>query len=201
MDRISQMNKTELRHFFKARRASLNIDEVSQRSRQINQNFIDNLLPKIYQKNSAKIFSLYLSSYNEVSTEVIAQHFSKNGIRFSYPKIVQKNHPLDFILADKLQTLKPNQFFQKIFEPVDGKKVHPDFIILPLLAFDPDLSRLGMGGGFFDRTIECLKRQNSAIITIGLGYQFQRTGEIMYTENTDQRLDFVVTEKIIFSPS
>jgi 5-formyltetrahydrofolate cyclo-ligase len=56
MDRISQMNKTELRHFFKARRASLNIDEVSQRSRQINQNFIDNLLPKIYQKNSAKIF-------------------------------------------------------------------------------------------------------------------------------------------------
>ena len=111
MDRISQMNKTELRHFFKARRASLNIDEVSQRSRQINQNFIDNLLPKIYKKNSAKIFSLYLSSYNEVSTEVIAQHFSKNGIRFSYPKIVQKNHPLDFILADKLQTLKPNQFF------------------------------------------------------------------------------------------
>ncbi len=197
--------KSKLRKIFKERRAALTEQEVAERSLQINQNFITNLLPEIYpgnsSKNSNKIFSLYLPSYNEVSTDLIAEYFRKNQIRFSYPQIIQKDQPLDFVLAQENQALAPNKFFPKILEPIVGKKVFPDFIILPLLAFDADLSRLGMGGGFFDRTLEFLKKQNSEIITIALAYEFQRAGEIMPIENTDQRLDFVVTEKIIFSAS
>ena len=193
--------KSELRIFFKKQRAALTKQEVATKSQLINQNFITNLLPKIYQRNSNKIFSLYLSSYNEVSTDLIAEHFYKNHICFSYPKIIQKNHPLDFLLAQENQVFAPNKFFPKILEPIAGEKVFPNFLILPLLTFDQDLSRLGMGGGFFDRTIEFLKKQNSEIITIALAYDFQRVNEVIKVENTDQRLDFVVTEKMIFSAS
>jgi 5-formyltetrahydrofolate cyclo-ligase len=131
----------------------------------------------------------------------ISEHFTKHHIKFSYPKIVAKNQELEFILSEKNQEFAPSKFFPKIIEPSFGEKVLPDFIILPLLAFDAELSRLGMGGGFFDRTIESLKKQKPEIITIGLGYDFQRARKILPVENTDQRLDFIVTEKTIFSAS
>lgn len=193
--------KQNLRQNFKSRRAALSTKDVVTRSQQINRNFIDNLLPKIYQKNSNQTFSLYLPSYGEVLTDLIAQNFQKNNIRFSYPKITQKNHHLDFILTHTDQRLQPSKFFPKILEPSDGINVFPDFVILPLLAFDTDLSRLGLGGGFFDRTLKFLKNQNSKIIAIGLAYDFQRSEELLPIENTDQKLDFIVTEKTIFSAS
>ncbi len=193
--------KNNLRKIFKEKRAKLSQQEITEKSKQINQNFIGNLLEKIYPQNSQKIFSLYFSSYGEVSTNLIAEHFYQNQIKFSYPKIVQKNHHLDFISAQQNQALEPNIFFPKILEPQNGAKVLPDLVILPLLAFDPNLSRLGMGGGFFDRTIEYLKKQNSKIITIALAYDFQRLDELLPIDNTDQKLDFVATETKIFSAS
>lgn len=194
-------DKSRLREIFRKKRSTLTKEEVAEKSQQINQNFIKNLLPKIYQRNSAKIFALYLASGNEVKTELIAEHFQKNQINFSYPKIFKKNQPLEFILAKKNQKFSANNFYKKILEPDSGEKILPDLIILPLLAFDPYRSRLGMGGGFFDRTIDFLKNQKSPIITIGLGYEFQRLDEALPIEITDQRLDFIVTEKMIFSAS
>jgi len=193
--------KQNLRKIFKEKRSALSQQEIADKSKQVNQNFIDNLLEKIYPKNSQKIFSLYFSSYGEVSTDLIAQHFYQNQIRFSYPKIVQKNHHLDFVLAKQNQALEPNIFFPKILEPQNGVKVLPNLVILPLLAFDANLSRLGMGGGFFDRTIEFLKKQNSEIITIALAYDFQRLETLLPIDNTDQKLDFIATETKIFSAS
>ncbi len=196
-----ETEKSKLREVFKQKRSSLSREEVAKKSQQINQNFIENLLPKIYQKNSDKIFSLYLPSGNEVTTNLIAEHFKKNKIKFSYPKIFKKNHPLEFILADENQQFAPNKFFPKILEPISGEKILPDFLILPLLTFDADLSRLGMGGGFFDRTIQNLKTRKSEIIAIALAYDVQRLCRNLPIEKTDQRLDFIVTEKNIFSAS
>lgn len=193
--------KQNLRKIFKAQRAELKQDEVQTKSLAINQNFINHLLSKIYLKNSDKIFSLYLSSYKEVTTDFIAQYFYQNQINFTYPKIIKKDQPLDFVLAQKNQALVPNQIFPKILEPQDGARVYPNFIILPLLAFDSSNSRLGMGGGFFDRTIELLKKQNPKIITIGLAYDFQRLDGHLPIDDTDQKLDFIVTENNIFAAS
>jgi 5-formyltetrahydrofolate cyclo-ligase len=196
-----ETEKSKLREIFKQKRSSLSGEEVIKKSQQINQNFIENLLPKIYQKNSDKIFSLYLPSGNEVATTLLSEHFKKNKIKISYPRILKKNYPLEFILADKNQQFSPNKFFSKILEPISGEKILPDFLILPLLAFDANLSRLGMGGGFFDRTIQNLKTHKSEIITIALAYDVQRLHTNLPITKTDQRLDFIVTEKNIFSAS
>ena len=51
-------NKAQPRKIFKEKRSALSISEVKEKSHAINQNFIQNLLPKIYQKDSGKIFSL-----------------------------------------------------------------------------------------------------------------------------------------------
>jgi len=194
-------SKQALRKIFRNRREALSTKEVLDRSEKINQNFLANLLPKIYAKNDDKIFSLYLDSNNEVSTKIIADFFQKNQIKFSYPKIIAKNQALEFIACDHETSLFASEFYPNIFEPKNGKKVLPDFLIIPLVAFDLNLSRIGMGGGFFDRTIEFLKKQKSQIVTIGLAFDFQESKELLPLENTDCGLDFIVTEKNIFLPT
>jgi 5-formyltetrahydrofolate cyclo-ligase len=195
------MTKEELRKIFKKKRSSLSQSEVTEKSRLINQNFIEKLLPKIYKKNSGKIFSIYLASSNEVTCDFIAGHFKQNKIRFAYPKITELNQPLEFLENEDDEEFLPNKFYEKILEPAYGKKILPDFLILPLLAFDKNLSRLGMGGGFFDRTILYLKSQKPELVTIGLAYELQRAGSPLPLEENDQKLDFIVTEKSVFSPS
>jgi len=193
--------KLKLRKIFKAKRLELDETKVAEESQKIVNNFIKNLLPKLLEKKPQGIFSLYISSQNEVLTSLLAEHFKKNNIKFSYPKIIHKNQALEFYLFEENQKLVSSQFFPQILEPLSGKKVLPDFLILPLLAFDPHLSRLGMGGGFFDRTIQSLKNQKPEILTIALAYEFQRLDSALPNEITDQRLDFVVTEESIFLAS
>ena len=190
--------KSKLRQAFKRKRSELCEEDVATKSQAITQNFINKLLPQIYSKNSAKVFGIYSSCGCEVSTTALIEYFQKNQIPFSYPKIIQHNQCLDFILAQKDQGFAPSHLYNKILEPVAGSKNLPDFIILPLLAFDEHSSRLGMGGGFFDRTIESLKKQKSEIITIGLAYEFQRSHDPLPNEKTDQKLDFIVTELGVF---
>ncbi len=193
------LEKTKLRQTFRINRLMLTKDEIKERSRAINENFLNNLFPKIYPKKTNKIFSLYLATSNEVRTDIIAEFLKKNNIVFSYPKIIAPNNPLKFLVSESTDQFAANQFYPKILEPISGKEVLPDFLLLPLLAFDRHLYRLGMGGGFFDRTIEFLKKQKPEILTVGLAYGFQRAEHDLPIEKTDRRLDFIVTEKDVFA--
>lgn len=226
------MDKAELRKIFKAKRTSLSKDESTSRSKEINENFLQNLLPKIYQiksnphtpltyetkivaKHNAShlgfpyheeiedknnnIFSLYRAANNEVSTQEIEDFFIKNNIKFSYPKIIAKDQPLNFIAHHQQTNFSGSNFYTNILEPDFGEEVLPDFLLIPLVAFDRNLSRLGMGGGFFDRTIDFLKKRKSQITTIGLAYDFQESKNLLPIENTDCALDFIVTEEKLFS--
>ena len=62
------------------------------------------------------------------------------------------------------------------------------------MAFDSNLNRVGYGGGFYDRYIKRIKK-NQKIITIGLAYSFQKIKKIPINKY-DNKLDFIITEKI-----
>ncbi|PRY23588.1 5-formyltetrahydrofolate cyclo-ligase [Aliiruegeria haliotis] len=80
----------------------------------------------------------------------------------------------------------------KVMIPVGGAVLVPNVLIVPLVAFDAGLYRLGYGGGFYDRTLERL-RATGPVRAIGFAYGDQQT-EALPLEPTDQRLDEVVTE-------
>lgn len=68
-----------------------------------------------------------------------------------------------------------------------------DVILLPLLGFDAHGTRLGQGGGHYDRALS-FKRCGRRPLLVGYGYSAQQT-ETLPREPHDVRLDAVITEK------
>ena len=78
-------------------------------------------------------------------------------------------------------------------EPISNKIKFPDILLVPLVAYDKNLNRVGYGGGFYDRYIKIIKKYKK-VITIGLAYSFQKVSKIPVNKN-DIKLDFIITEK------
>ena len=88
-------------------------------------------------------------------------------------------------------------------EPLKTKKlIFPQIMVVPLLMFDKYLFRLGYGGGFYDKSInkhkKCFKKKEKPFITIGLAHSSQET-DLLPHESHDMKLDFIVTEKELWS--
>ena len=83
--------------------------------------------------------------------------------------------------------------YRGIPEPAMEKKVYPDILIVPLVAFDKDKYRLGYGGGFYDRYIHKISNLKK-ILTIGFSFSFQELKKIPINK-FDQKLDLILTDK------
>lgn len=108
-----------------------------------------------------------------------------------------------FVRWDKTTRFRNNRF--QIPEPYPPyKRRRParwlDLIITPLVAFDGHGSRLGMGGGYYDRTFVFKKRQTPQRrpTLCGFAYDFQKV-EQLSRQSWDIPLDAIVTETSFFS--
>jgi len=86
----------------------------------------------------------------------------------------------------------------KILEPESAhifSALKLDVVILPLVGFDDEGNRLGMGGGYYDRTFAFLRNNTvKKPVLIGLGYECQRVRLLPHDE-WDIKLDGMLTEK------
>ena len=106
------------------------------------------------------------------------------------PVILGAGQPLKFSRWDPDMPLKEGPFGAHIPETDDF--FDPEILIVPLVAFTRTGNRLGYGGGFYDRTLEQL-RKNRPTLAIGFAYDAQCADDLPM-EPTDQPLDMVVTE-------
>ncbi len=76
-----------------------------------------------------------------------------------------------------------------------------DIVIIPLVAFDLNGYRLGMGGGYYDKVF-AFKKTHPTPKLVGLAYDFQKITDTPHNE-LDTRLDEVITEKqrYLFHPA
>tara|TARA_B100001059_G_scaffold196631_1_gene201721 strand:+ start:264 stop:800 length:537 start_codon:yes stop_codon:yes gene_type:complete len=148
---------------------------------------------KILKKNkqSGRIIGGYYPYNCEVDVIKILEKFEKQNYQISLPKI-KKNHQMDFFQWSTKHPLYVNKF--GIPEPTSNKVIFPNILLVPLVAFDKYLNRIGYGGGFYDRYIKKINKKKK-VITIGLAYSFQKVSKIPANEY-DMKLDYIVTEKI-----
>ena len=76
-----------------------------------------------------------------------------------------------------------------------------DLVIVPLVVFDSYGNRLGMGGGFYDRTFAFLNDEPDAVkpVLVGAAHEFQHTGEIP-AHPWDVPTRMIVTEQQVWRP-
>ena len=154
-------------------------------------NKIYNLLKKVTNFKK-KIIGGYYPVNFEIDDLEILKEFEKKKIKISLP-LIKKKLKMDFIQCSLDSAFDINKY--GIPEPSGGKVVYPDILLIPLVAFDRKLNRLGYGAGFYDRLIKSLKKIKN-IVTIGLAFDFQEV-YLIPVSKYDQKLDYVVTNKKI----
>ena len=147
---------------------------------------------KILKKKNikGKILGGYYSFNYEVDVLRILEDFEKYNYNIVLPKI-KKNFKMDFFDWSCNEPLFVNEY--GIPEPISNKIKFPDILLVPVVAYDKNLNRVGYGGGFYDRYIKAIKKYKK-VITIGLAYSFQKVNKIPVNEN-DMKLDIIITEK------
>jgi len=79
----------------------------------------------------------------------------------------------------------------------DPKKL--DAVIMPMVAIDRCGNRIGMGGGFYDRTFEFRKSENCKPTLIAFAYDFQLIEE-QVPQAWDVPSDFIALESEFITP-
>lgn len=187
--------RTQLRKEIRQRRNALSKEE--QQSAEIH---LTEQLSRHTKIQQAQKIAVYLNNDGELSTSLFIQWCWQQGKGIYLPVVhpFSEGHLL-FLHYDKNTPLIANVY--GILEPkLNVTKVCPltqlDIIFTPLVAFDNSGARLGMGGGFYDRTLSGW--QSSKLFPIGLAHDCQRVGHVP-TESWDIPLPEIITPSQIFN--
>ena len=108
------------------------------------------------------------------------------GHRIVLPETTPPGTMLVFRLWTPQAVLRPGRF--GTLYP-DGPVLRPGIVFVPLLAWDRSLSRLGYGGGYYDRTLAALPDA----VAVGIGFAAQEV-QAVPVGPYDVPLDAMVTE-------
>ncbi|MAZ07367.1 MAG: 5-formyltetrahydrofolate cyclo-ligase [Rickettsiales bacterium] len=140
--------------------------------------------------NKAEIISGYMPNKSEVNIVPFLDDLCKRKYNVCLPFINKIHSPLLFKEWISDTTKMINGKF-KILVPDNEVFLEPSFVIVPLVAFDIKKNRIGYGGGYYDRTISCLKKKRK-IFTIGVAFDEQEI-EMVPMMEFDKKLDLIIT--------
>ena len=188
----------DIRQLKRAQRRSLRHTIQQQHSQALCQITIKE---KIYR--NARSIGCYLANDGEIDPHLLIEHAWFLNKKVYLPILSPLKNQLYFAPYEIGSRLQLNCF--NIPEPT----CHPsqwktaaqlDLLLLPLVAFDTKGNRLGMGGGFYDRTLAYLQHRKSwrKPILIGLAHEIQKMAQLQ-RQNWDIPVDFIITEKQRYS--
>jgi 5-formyltetrahydrofolate cyclo-ligase len=123
----------------------------------------------------------------EIDIRPLLLALHEQGHPIVLPETPKRGNPLIFRLWRPGDVLIPERF--GTFRP-DGVVRQPDFLLVPLLAFDRRGYRVGYGAGYYDRTLAGLPGR----YRLGVAYAAQELDEVP-AGPYDERLDAVATER------
>lgn len=152
LDLSPNLSRAEVRKQIRLARRSLSTEVQAEASLAASQRMLEKL-----SALNAQHVALYLTHDGELATAPLIEALWQQGIQTYLPRL----HPFNagqllFLHYHANSPMQPNQF--GILEPkLDVRSVMPierlDVVITPLVAFDIKGNRMGMGGGYYDRTL------------------------------------------------
>ncbi|MDO5033670.1 MAG: 5-formyltetrahydrofolate cyclo-ligase [Eubacteriales bacterium] len=191
MTELDQIKKG-LRKELKQKRNALTADYRDQASQEI----VDRIMDHEAYRKAKLIFSFYPMA-TEIQVDRLFDQAEAAGKQLCFPVTFKQGRMEAYIPRDRVHMdLDPYGFptpNPQLDQLVDPAAI--DLALVPLLGFDPDLYRIGYGGGFYDRYIA---RMPDQVVRMGVAYAVQ---ELDYIPRNayDQKLDLVITERAIFT--
>jgi len=194
--------RADIRQEVRIKRRQLNAE-----TQQVQANLLCQTLIAQIDLQHDKHIAIYLANDGELNTTPFITWCWQNNVSVSLPVIhpFNKNNLL-FLAYTKTSIMIKNKY--GIFEPkLDVRNIVPvpniDIIFTPLVAFDNNGNRLGMGGGFYDRTLsswykEYQHNKNIKPMPIGLALDCQKVTTIP-CESWDIPLPTIITPTSIYN--
>jgi len=189
-----ELSADHLRQRNRKRRAQLSKDELEAAALQLFDRI--SVLPEFI--NASKI-ATYSAVNGEISLNPVIDLALEMGKQIYLPNLDLKSLRFSPYFHD--QKMRINRF--KLPEPdvTDDEMLAPeamDLVLAPLVVFDPQRNRIGMGGGYYDRSFEFRKQAGRDVpILIGVAHELQKVDQLL-AEDWDVRLDMVVTDGGIY---
>jgi 5-formyltetrahydrofolate cyclo-ligase len=182
-------SRSQLRTRLRQERKSLSLSQQDTASLNLLQQLRQNpSSPLNHLKPDCKV-ALYLANDGEISPHIISQWLWQNNVKTYLPCI--DGETLVFAHYHKGCQWQHNQF--NIAEPLDPAPLsgqEMDLVFMPLVGFDLSGGRLGMGGGFYDKTFA-----NRSSFLVGLAHDCQQV-EQLPIESWDVPLDAIATDTL-----
>lgn len=193
-----QARKKALRKQMRQRRRSLSKYQQIQASKNLYRNVVRSAVFRF-----AKRVTFTLARDGEISPHLLLAEAQRRGKQCYLPVMSSFGHDkLSFRRVEKDTSLHSSNPFS-IPEPLYGKFVRAralSLVLLPLVAFDADGNRLGMGKGFYDHTFAFLRRSSRRRpLLIGLAHECQRA-ESLDVASWDVPLQAIVTDQRWYTP-
>ena len=153
------------------------------------------LINKFFFRKNITIAGQYPSNYEVDIVKFLEKAHEKN-FKIALP-VINSSSKMSFkswvfkepLHVSKFGTLEPKK---------SNKNVLPDLILVPLVAFDNQLNRVGYGKGYYDRSLKKIKKIKKKTISVGIAYSFQKFIKIPVNKH-DVKLDYILTERGIIS--
>jgi 5-formyltetrahydrofolate cyclo-ligase len=185
-----------LRQEIRYQRSLLSADQQAEQSLLLSKRLIKEQVVKGVQH-----IAIYLANDGELNTQPFIDWCWQNNITVYLPVIhpFSKNNLLflkyaetSILVKNKYGILEPKLNVQDIITVAEL-----DIIFTPLVAFDPYGNRLGMGGGFYDRTLSAWHAQyqqnkQAKPLPVGLAHDCQKVNTIPF-ESWDIPLPKIIT--------
>jgi 5-formyltetrahydrofolate cyclo-ligase len=182
-----------LRTRIRQQRRALTAQEARQHAARLAEHAVHHPLLRQRQHIAA-----YLAHDGEIDPAPLLQRLREQGKSIYLPVLMPFEHgKLWFAHYRPGDTLVANRF--GIPEPARLRLVAPrnlDLVLTPLIAFDDAGHRIGMGGGYYDRSFAFLHNRNHwrRPLLLGLAYEFQHLSNIT-PRSWDVPLDGIATER------
>lgn len=193
-DKFMGCTVAELRQHYRSLRTKLDqksLDEAAEK--------LGVLICSLPEYSRANRIAVYFAVNGEISLDFVIDQALLQGKQIYLPNLDQKS--LRFSPYTRQQKMRINRF--KLPEPdVPGDEMLApealDLVLAPLVVFDSERNRIGMGGGFYDRSFAFRKEAgiNAPVLT-GVAHELQRV-ERLDPEPWDVRLDMIVTDQKIY---
>ena len=197
-------SKTELRRHFRRLRKTLGTKASKQHALELQRNVLRTSILFRYQR-----FALYSAADGEIDTAALAAKLWELSKQIALPVLKRdfkapantqnkfKMHFAPYYAHSRL-VRGPYNLLEPASTTANSTAQIPlalpiDILFMPLVAYDTQGSRLGMGGGFYDRY--AAGKSSSAPLRVGLAHSIQKASQNLPLDPWDIPLDAVITER------